>query len=663
MTPRLYEANEARKSNAFQTLGLGALGDAISCTVTEERNGEYELELVYPVGGIHYNDISMDRLIYAKPNETSGCQIFRIYKVGKPIDGQVTINAEHISYLLRKAVTLPFTAASANGAFTNILSNVIWPTSKIGYSFPFKFWTDNDTNGTVEVGSPSSIKSVLMGEEGSILDACGGEYEFDNFTVKLYKQRGADTGVTLRYGKNITDLTDTSDLTDVYTGILPYWKGTVTTTYTEKDSNGKDVEKHGSEERIVYVGSDQNSDAMWLTSDAAAGYGYPQVIPVDFSSEIQIEASYKDSAGNDLTKSVNTQISEIKSALTEKAQEYVKNNYGWKPSSKLEVSFVNLWDTEEYKDISALERVSLCDKVSVLYPKLGVSTKMKVTKTVYNVLLGVYDSIELSDNSSNTSSTEQSALNADTALPKAQEQFIAALQNSEADLRKAITLATSVITGGLGGHVVFNKDAQGKPNEILIMDTDSTATAKNVIRMNVNGIGFSTHGYNGPYETAWTIDGNFNAKWITTGVLTAIMIQTASSGKRIVIQNDDATISGYTDNSLKSVIDMVSDWGGTLLIDSSNTMAIRTPKLIVSTTSQGDQEGTGTVTITNDSPFVTNVKKHYGWDGDGGPATYEFQMSDECLVTLPVYLDVTWGGSKIINGWVCGSVEQTVKTI
>lgn len=663
MTPRLYEANEARKPNAFQTLGLGALGDAISCTVTEERNGEYELELVYPVGGIHYNDISMDRLIYAKPNETSGCQIFRIYKVGKPIDGQVTINAEHISYLLRKAVTLPFTAASANGAFTNILSNVIWPTSKIGYSFPFKFWTDNDTNGTVEVGSPSSIKSVLMGEEGSILDACGGEYEFDNFTVKLYKQRGADTGVTLRYGKNITDLTDTSDLTDVYTGILPYWKGTVTTTYTEKDSNGKDVEKHGSEERIVYVGSDQNSDAMWLTSDAAAGYGYPQVIPVDFSSEIQIEASYKDSAGNDLTKSVNTQISEIKSALTEKAQEYVKNNYGWKPSSKLEVSFVNLWDTEEYKDISALERVSLCDKVSVFYPKLGVSTKMKVTKTVYNVLLGVYDSIELSDNSSNTSSTEQSALNADTAPQKAQEQIIAALQNSEADLRKAITLATSVITGGLGGHVVFNKDAQGKPNEILIMDTDSTATAKNVIRMNVNGIGFSTHGYNGPYETAWTIDGNFNAKWITTGVLTAIMIQTASSGKRIVIQNDDATISGYTDNSLKSVIDMVSDWGGTLLIDSSNTMAIRTPKLIVSTTSQGDQEGTGTVTITNDSPFVTNVEKHYGWDGDGGPVTYEFQMSDECLVTLPVYLDVTWGGSKIINGWVCGSVEQTVKTI
>lgn len=663
MTPRLYEANEARKSNAFQTLGLGALGDAISCTVTEERNGEYELELVYPVGGIHYNDISKDRLIYAKPNETSGCQIFRIYKVGKPIDGQVTINAEHISYLLRKAVTLPFTAASANGAFTNILSNVIWPTSKIGYSFPFKFWTDNDTNGTVEVGSPSSIKSVLMGEEGSILDACGGEYEFDNFTVNLYKQRGADTGVTLRYGKNITDLTDTSDLTDVYTGILPYWKGTVTTTYTEKDSNGKDVEKHGSEERIVYVGSDQNSDAMWLTSDAAAGYGYPQVIPVDFSSEIQIEASYKDSAGNDLTKSVNTQISEIKSALTEKAQEYVKNNYGWKPSSKLEVSFVNLWDTEEYKDISALERVSLCDKVSVFYPKLGVSTKMKVTKTVYNVLLGVYDSIELSDNSSNASSTEQSALNADTALQKAQEQIIAALQNSESDLRKAITLATSVITGGLGGHVVFNKDAQGKPNEILIMDTDSTATAKNVIRMNVNGIGFSTHGYNGPYETAWTIDGNFNAKWITTGVLTAIMIQTASSGKRIVIQNGDATISGYADNSLKSVIDMVSDWGGTLLIDSSNTMAIRTPKLIVSTTSQGDQEGTGTATITSDSPFVTNVKKHFGWDGDDGPDTYEIRVSDECLCTLPVYLDVTWGGSKIINGWVCGSVEQTVKTI
>lgn len=684
--PVLYDANEASKKN-FTTNGVGGLGDALSCIVTEEKNGKYELEMDYPVDGIRFKDINTDMLIYAKPNETSNKQIFRIYEIEKPIDGIVTIHAEHISYLLSKVVCLPFEAASASGAFNAIRSNVQWNSAATNFrTFPFSFWTDNNLTGEIKIEQPKSVRSILCGSSGSILDSLGkGDYEFDNFTVKLYQQRGSDTGVTLRYGKNITDLTDTDDISNVYTGIMPYWTGTLEETSSQVDSDGNVITENVDHTIYITTASQQaykqshsttnyvNGNTLW--SENESEFGYPLSIPVDMQSRIELDDYVRPEIAQNDEESAQaytnrviaarrsaeaTYKATILSKLTEAANDYLDDNMGWLPDQNIEVSFVQLWGTDEYKSIAGLERVSMGDTVTVIYPKLKVRAKMRVVKTVYDVLNDRYNSIEIGKLKTTTadaiSDASSNAVAGDAAIIKQ-------LLNTKSDLRLAIDYATALITGGLGGYVVFNTNAEGHPNEILIMDKPNKLTAVNVIRMNLNGIGFSTHGYNGPFETAWTIDGHFNANFITTGILTAIEIQTSTSGRRIVINDGDAVIAGYQGNVLHTVIDMLSRQGGTMLIDADHSLAIRTPRIIVSTRSQGDAEGTGTVALTQNSPFVTGVSKNLDY-GSGEMRTQEGYVFDGSVYcTLPVYLDVQYGGNSIINGFVAGNATQTIVTI
>jgi hypothetical protein len=96
------------------------------------------------------------------------------------------------------------------------------------------------------------------------------------------------------------------------------------------------------------------------------------------------------------------------------------------------------------------------------------------------------------------------------------------------DIQRITAHATSLISGGLGGHVVINTNADGQPNEILILDTEFISTAVKVLRINQNGIGFSSSGYNGPYRSAWTLDGQFVADFITTGTLSTALLKTGA---------------------------------------------------------------------------------------------------------------------------------------
>lgn len=508
--PRLYVANEAAKSNAFQTLGVGALGDAISCVVTEERNGEFELEMEYPVDGRRFKDLANDMLIMAKASDRGNEQIFRIYKIEKPIDGTVTVYAEHISYLLNKATCLPFTeeGATASTAFEKIKSNLLWKTdAKYFPTFPFAFWTDNSDTGTVNIEEPKGVRSVLGGIDGSILDAIGGEYEFDNFTVKLWKNRGSDSNVYLRYGKNITDLTATDDISDVYTGIVPYWKGSLTRATTDSDGNASSE----SYETIVYL----NDKALW-SSDGVDNYAYPMAVPVDFSSNIKVN--------DDRTDPDNPKYAtedDVRTQLKTLADEYLTNNKGWNPSNNIEVSFAQLWQTEEYEGVAALQRVGLCDTVHVVYPKLNVTVTMKVIKTEYNVLLERYDSMELGEAKSSMSST---LINSNSSL---QKEIADVAANVQSGLQKAFAYTSDQILGKInnlagatGGYVVFDRNAKGNIERILIMDTPDKATATNVWCWSAGGLGHSHNGYNGPYnDVAITQDGMIVANYIVTGTL------------------------------------------------------------------------------------------------------------------------------------------------
>lgn len=454
MIPILYESTET----AFASNGIGRLVDCISCLVTEERNGIFEVEFQYPVDGKLYNEITEGRIISVTHDDTRTRQPFIIYRRSAPINGIVTFNAHHVSYNLSHCILQPFTATSVADAFSQMASKSITPCA-------FTFWTDKATSGNFAVTVPISIKEILGGVQGSILDVYGsGEYAWDKYTVRLYQNRGQNSGVTIRYGKNLVDLTQERDASGVYNSVIPYW------------SNG---------ETIVMLGTEVISKS---------GISAVIAVPLDMSGDFENAPT----------------AAQLRSA----AQTRLNNSDAWIPDENITIDFVALWQTDEYKDVAVLQRVKLCDTVTVIHPKLGLTVQAKVVKTVYNTLLDKYDKLELGQAKTSFAET----------ITKAIEATVKKETVSTSMMKAAIDHATEMITGGLGGHVVFTLNADGEPQEICIMDTDDIQTAVNVLRINQNGIGFSTTGYNGQYTTAWTIDGHFNADFITAGFLSANII-------------------------------------------------------------------------------------------------------------------------------------------
>lgn len=455
--PILYEANEIR----FVTDGIGTLRDAVSCSVTEERNGIFELSMEYPVNGLHYAELRPDRIIKAQPNEMDNPQPFRIYRISRPMNGIVTVDAEHISYKLNAIPVAGFRASgNAASALGALMRAAVTPTG-------FTTASDITTAAATEITEPCSVRACLGGREGSLLDRWGGEYKFDGFLVELRAHRGRDTGVVIEYGKNLTDLTQEERIDNAYTAVMPYARKTV------EDA-----------EQFYYI------PERFLCAESAGAFAFPRIQPVDFSNQFnegEIPSEEK---------------------LRELARAYMKNNAVGVPKVSINVAFAPLWQTEEYKNIAPLERVNLCDTVTVRFPRLGVDATAKVIKTVYDVLKGRYSSIELGDAHSKFTDTVKSLEQDITAIDKK-------FENVPSMVTGVIEQATNLITGAKGGHVVIRCDENKKPQEILIMDETSIEAAKKVWRWNINGLGYSSKGINGPYETAITMDGNIVGKFIS----------------------------------------------------------------------------------------------------------------------------------------------------
>lgn len=459
----LFDQNE----QAFTSNGLGALPDAASCVVTEERNGEYEAEMEYPLTGRHFQDIQKRRILYVKPNPYDDPQPFRIYSITKPINGIVTVHAAHLSYDTSGSIVkfFPADAGSASAAMS-YLKNFSVP------STPFTFFTNVGKSGTMSVPKPSSIRSLLGGSDGSILDTFGGEYLFDKWNISLLESRGADRGVTIRYGKNMTDLEQEENDTDFYTGVYPFW-------YSESEDGG-----------LVTL-----SDNKGIVN-APGTYDFVKIMPLDLSSE-NFSKETTDSEGYTTTIEKPTAAE-----LLAVAQKYISDNKIGIPKVSLDVSFVMLAQSEEYKDFARLETVKLCDTVTVEFEKLGVKTTAKCIKTVYNVLTGKYNSIELGEPKSSLAETVS---NQGTLIEEASDKSY---------MERAIQNATDLIMSGkLGGYVTVTK------NEIYIADSKDLDKAVKVWRWNSGGLGYSKTGINGPFGLAMTQDGKIVADYISTGNL------------------------------------------------------------------------------------------------------------------------------------------------
>ena len=336
MIPILYDRNE----RDFDNNGLGRLRDMISCQCYEERNGVYEVDFEYPVSAEDFKEITIGRIIGVTHDETDDIQPFDIVSYTRPIDGVVKFHAVHISYRLTGQVTWGSNINSLASAL-NLCRNI--PNT------PFTYTTDKTATGYLASanGVPISVRSMLGGVEGSILDAYGGEYEWDKWNVILHSARGRDRDFSIRYGVNMLDYEEELDAFDTYSSCVPYWTDGTSTV----------------------IGSRQDSGGVLIT-------GRGRCIPLDVSDKFESKPTKAqvEAMGRSVMLSRNSTV----------------------PAQNIHVEFVRLQDLG-YEDLENLFACRLCDTINVVFPNYETQGRFKIVKVTWDVLADRYESMELGD--------------------------------------------------------------------------------------------------------------------------------------------------------------------------------------------------------------------------------------------------------------------------
>lgn len=514
MIPILFEES----TTIFTTNGLGRIADFASCKVKEERNGIYELTATYPVGGKMYKELVVGRYIFATHDESKIPQPFEIYKVSAVINGLVTINAQHISYKLNKQTVLPFTATSCANAMDKIKANILNGTD-------FTFWTDKSVTANYKLEVPKTVRSVLGGEENSILDIYGkGEYEFDMFAVKLHLNRGSNNHVTIRYGKNLLSLEQQRDKSSVFNAVVPYYLGEDGTLVTLPEWA---VYGQSSTRQLRLI--TRQGDLLANGDDLLADFSEIAIVPLDLSSEFEEAPTV--------------------AQLRTKAQKYLTDNEPWVINENIKIDFVQLWQTEEYKDVAPLQRIKLCDWVYVYVPQMDITAKAECISVTYDTLNERYDEMELGK-AKTTFAQVIAEVSEKNILPKVV---------TATNMNQAIYTATQTILGGYGGYIKYVMLGD-EPSELLFMDAPEESQAIHILRLNKNGIGFSDDGGQ-TYHTAWTLDGKFNASFITVGSLLADLIKAGTLSDRNGVNTWDMESGSLTTKSIRITDYMYIDAG------------------------------------------------------------------------------------------------------
>ena len=445
MIPILYD----RREKAFVSNGIARLQDCISCIVTEERNGIYECDFEYPVGGANYDLIQIGRIIGVTHDDTGDVQPFDIVSYEKPIDGIVTFHCTHISY--RMSYMCVRSNVSRN-SLADVFSHI---SSYSQPSCPFTFWTDKTSTGYCGAlqSVPYTVRQVLGGVEGSILDAYGGEYEWDCWQVKLWAHRGQMRDFSIRYGVNMLEYDEEYDSSGCYSSCRPYWTDGTTTVVGDKQTSG-----------------------------SLPPSGREQCVPLDVSEKFE-EAPTKaqvESMAVSIMNSTNPTL----------------------PSQSIEVSFVRLQDMGEYAAYQNLLQCKLCDTINVIFPDFNSSGQFKIVKTEWNVLSGKYESMELGDLS--VSLSEALGINDAQQSSKA---TIEQIQDRLADLPQALAVdsgthnAVSVPANGYvdSEEILFTTPFSSAPVVVACLNSTSTAGgigSLEIATINVTSTGFTARLFN-----------------------------------------------------------------------------------------------------------------------------------------------------------------------
>ena len=430
------------------TNGVGQI-NPISCIVTEELNGIYEAEFQVSTNDKYYPLLKQNGLVKIKVGDNSE-QIFRIYSISEPINFVVTCKCQHITYDLSKVTIKPFSATGASNCVTQLLAKVLG-------TYPFTMTTDiSNTTSTFNLNIPRSWRECLGGYEGSLLDTFRGEYEYDNLTVKMLARRGADNGVRISYGKNLTDFTQEQNNENVYDAVYGY----------------------AIVDEVTYEAS-----GIYNKTSATT----PKVLNVDFSNKYD-------------SGQIPTAAELLSYATT-----YATNNDIEIPRVNIKISFIPLWQTDEYKDILPLERVKLGDTVHVYFDKLGVTASSRVIKTVWNALTEKYDEIELGDARANLNTVINEIVSEDVST-------------SQGFLESELESMSKLIVNGLGLHIT--RDTQGR---IYLHNAEDLATSQYQYIITSSGFMLSED-YGQTWSSGWDISGNAILNSLSTITLKALEI-------------------------------------------------------------------------------------------------------------------------------------------
>lgn len=336
MIPVLYSESE----NTFTHNGMGLLVDVISCDVTQVRNGEYELELTYPVGGFIFDEIKRKRIIKAKANNRKPLQLFRIYYISKPLMGKIKVKAEHITYDARKNFIVQCNySGNCIGALTALKS-------ACAYACKFQFLSDITMSSEFKA-ERKNLLNAIVGSEGSIIDTYGNGADIvrDNLNIGIMTDGGNKTGVLIAFRRNMTGFTCEEDDTDVITQIYPY---------AINDDN------------IITISE------QYIFSDYINNNPEPIIAPVEF-------------------KDVKTE-----KELRQASSGYFNSTKKDLPKFTYKIEFQPLEDTINYKDVfGEAELIDLCDTVIIKHEVYGISTEAKVIKQVYDSLKEKNKKLEL----------------------------------------------------------------------------------------------------------------------------------------------------------------------------------------------------------------------------------------------------------------------------
>ena len=390
MRPILFNKNE----QSFDTYGLGEL-NVTKGTVTRERNGNYTLYAEIPVSDPMVASIEKEMKLKADAGLRTKNQTFEISRIVKDSSNIVKIYGQHISHKLEYMVLRNATAF--NGSAFSALS--IWRGALIG-DLRFDVWSDIQTTakGVFDISKMENARLALGGVEGSILDIYGGEYEFDNMTVRLHKQLGRTAPTVLEYGRNILSAELDETIESAYTSVLPF------ATYTPDKPEG---DTSDSQPDPVTVTLPEN----YVDSKYKALYAHRRIKVVDFSSEFKSDSKSKDIPTPDKLRKITT--------------DYMERNAIGKPKINIKIEYADLAKTLDYADNGWIEELELCDIVPIYYPQIGLTDETaKVTTITYDFVNERNESVEFGDIGTNVRATMQSGLAGRVDdIAKAQQDF------------------------------------------------------------------------------------------------------------------------------------------------------------------------------------------------------------------------------------------------